>query len=362
MVLERPHRGDDDDRVRGDAPGPADDVDELLHPHVGAEPRLGDHVLAELQPQQVGDQRRVAVRDVGERAGVHQARLPLERLDQVGLDRVLEQHGHRPGGAEVLGGNRIAAGGVGGRDPTDPLPQVLEVAGDGEDRHHLRRGGDIEAALARVAVGLAAEPERDLAQGPIVHVDGPLPRHAQRVDAVRVAVQDRRVEDRREQVVRGADRVDVAGEVKVEVLHRHDLGEAAPGRAALHPEHRADRRLAKAEDGAAADVAHALGEPDRGGRLALSRLGRRHPGDADELAVRPVGEAVQGRERDLALVATVGLDLLGLEVESGADLVDRQERRLLGDLEAVLHLVRFPSLLGQCETAAAPSSETRRSR
>ena len=51
--------------------------------------------------------------------------------------------------------------------------------------------------------------------------------------------------------------------------------------------------------------------PTRGGRLAFARLGRRHPGDADELAVRAVREAVDRRQRDLRLVAAVGLDLVG---------------------------------------------------
>ena len=67
-------------------------------------------------------------------------------------------------------------------------------------------------------------------------------------------------EHRREEVVRGADRVDVAGEVEVEVLHRHDLGVAGTGRAALDPEHGPERRLAQAEDGVAADRAEALRE------------------------------------------------------------------------------------------------------
>ena len=124
----------------------------------------------------------------------------------------------------------------------DPLAQVLEVARDGHDRHHLRRRGDVEAGLARVAVGPAAEPDRDVAQRPVVHVDRAAPGDPQRVDLVRVAVQDRRVDHRREQVVGGADRVDVAGEVEVEVLHRDDLGQAAAGRAALDPEHRTERR------------------------------------------------------------------------------------------------------------------------
>ena len=48
------------------------------------------------------------------------------------------------------------------------------------------------------------------------------------------------------EVVRRADRVDVAGQVEVEVLHRDDLAAAAAGGAALDPEHRPEARLADA--------------------------------------------------------------------------------------------------------------------
>ena len=129
VVLERAHGHDEHDAARRQAADAADDVHELLHAHVRAEARLGHHVVAELEPDQVGDQRRVAVGDVRERARVHQAGLALERLDQVGLDRLLEQHGHRARGAEVLGGDRLAAveGARDGDRPEAPA-QVVQVA------------------------------------------------------------------------------------------------------------------------------------------------------------------------------------------------------------------------------------------
>jgi hypothetical protein len=46
------------------------------------------------------------------------------------------------------------------------------------------------------------------------------------------------VDQRREQVVRGRDRGEVAGEVQVDVFHRHDLRVTATGGAALHAEDR----------------------------------------------------------------------------------------------------------------------------
>ena len=107
----------------------------------------------------------------------------------------------------------------------------------------------------------------------------------------------------REQVVGRADRVDVAREVEVQVLHGDDLRVAAAGRAALDPEDRAERGLAQAEHRALADVPEPLGQRDRRRRLALARLRRRDRGDADQLPVGLVGEPLDHREVDLGLVA-----------------------------------------------------------
>ena len=51
----------------------------------------------------------------------------------------------------------------------------------------------------------------------------------------RVSVVEVRVDQRGEEVVRGRDRMEVAGEVEVQVLHRDDLRVAAAGRAAFTP-------------------------------------------------------------------------------------------------------------------------------
>ena len=307
------HRGDEDDRARREVADAADDVHELLHPHVRAESGLGDDDVAELQRDPVGDERVVAVGDVRERPAVDERGLALERLHEVRLDRLLEQDGHRAGRLQLLGGHGLALVGRADGDRAEPRAQVEEVARDGDDRHHLGGGGDVPAGLARVAVRAAAEADHGVAQRAVVDVDAAPPGDRERVDAELVAVQQMRLEHRREQVVRGADRVDVAGEVEVHVLHRHDLRVAGAGGSALDPEHRAERRLAQAEHRLAADRAQALGQRDRGRRLALAELRRRDRGDADELRVGPVGEPVEHRERDLGLVGAVEIELVGLE-------------------------------------------------
>ena len=186
--------------------------------------------------------------------------------------------------------------------------QVVEVRGEAEDRHDLGGDDDVEAVLARIAVGGAAERADDVAQRAVVHVEHAPPGDAAHVDAELVALVDVVVDQRGEQVVGEADGVEVAGEVEVDVLHRHDLGVAAAGRAALHAEHGPERGLAQADHRLLADVVERVAEADRGRGLALAGRRRGDRGDQDELAVRPALERVEIVERDLGLVVAVGLE------------------------------------------------------
>ena len=137
--------------------------------------------------------------------------------------------------------------------------------------------------------------------------------------------------------MRRGDGVEIAGEVEVHVLHRHDLRIAAAGRTALDAEVRAERSLADADDGLLADAVQPVAEADRRGRLAFAGRRRVDGGDQDQLAV--LAAALRGDElgRDLRLVVAVGQKVLCRDAELGADLHDRL---LLGgarDLDVGLH-------------------------
>src|SRR3546814_14745532 len=93
------------------------------------------------------------------------------------------------------------------------------------------------------------------------------------------------VDQGRQQVVRRGDGVEVAGEVEVDVLHRHHLGVAAAGGAALHAEAGPERGLAQAHHRLLADPVEAVAEADGGRRLALAGRRRRDRRHQDELAV-----------------------------------------------------------------------------
>ena len=333
MRLRRAHAGDEHRGARRESAGAADDVAEFLEAEVAGEARFGDDVVGQLERDAVRQDRVVRVRDVAERAGMHQRRLALERLHQVRLDRVLHDHGHRAAGLEHVGRDELAVVGRRDDDAAEPAPEILQVAGQREHRHHLGRGGDDELVLARDPVRLAAEADDRVAQLAVVHVDRPRPHDGRGIDAQRVAVEDRRVDRRGQQAVGGRDGVEVAVEVEVDLLHRADLRVPAARAAALDAEHRAHRRLAQAQHDLLADLAEALCQRHARRRLAFTGLGRRDRGDDDELAVLALGQPFEDGQLHLAAVLAELFELVRQDAGLGGDIGDRLQLRVVSDVE-----------------------------
>ena len=133
---------------------------------------------------------------------------------------------------------------------------------------------------------MATPPRLDdhVAQRAVVHVEHARPEHAAGVDAQRVAPVDMVVEHRGEQVVRRGDGVEVAGEMQVDLGHRHDLRLAAAGGAALLAEAGSEAGLAQRDRRLLAEPAERIAQSDRRRGLALARLGRIDRRHQDQLA------------------------------------------------------------------------------
>ena len=122
----------------------------------------------------IGHDRRVAVRNVRKRAGVHKHGRALHRLHQRRVNRVLHQHGDGAGDAEVVHVDRLARLGEGANHLAKARLHVGETGGEREHGHDLGRHGNVIVGRARLLF-LVALPDRDLAQEAIVDVDHAIP-------------------------------------------------------------------------------------------------------------------------------------------------------------------------------------------
>ena len=225
--------------------------------------------------------------------------------------------------------------GVADDDPPEPGPQVRQRRGQRERGHHLGGGGDVEPGLPGDAVGLR-EPSPITMLRSARSLTSSTRRQVMscRSRPSCVALVQVVVDHRGQQVVRGGDRVHVAGQVQVQHLHRDDLAVAAARGAALDAERRPHRRLPDGDRGPLADVAERLAEPDGRGGLALAERGRGDRGDHDVLGLR---RGRRARSIAASLIFTTcspyGSSRCSPMPSSCGDVVDRLERRRPGDVE-----------------------------
>ena len=265
---------------------------------------------------------------------MHKGWRPLQRLHQIGRQRVLQQRGHGAMGFQIAGAHGFPIARIADDDVGEALLQILEIGGETEDRHHFGCHRDVEAVLAREAVGDTAQRRHDLAQRAVVHVQHPPPGDAALIDIQRISPIDVIVDQGGEQIVRRGDGVEIAGEMQVDVFHRHDLGVAAARRAALHAEGRPERRLAQTQHRLLADMVERVRQADRRRRLAFARRSGRDRRDQNQLAVGTVLQGFDEVHRQLGFVMAIGVEILRIDAEALArDFHDRNDFRGLRNLD-----------------------------
>src|ERR1019366_1476928 len=310
MIFEGADGRDDHHRLRAKARFAAFDVDEFLGAEIGAKARLGHYIIGEFKRGLGGEDGIAAMRDIGERPAVNERRVVFESLHKVRLEGAFQKHRHGAMGVQIGRMNRLLVARVANHDPSQPVLQILDRGGKTKDGHDFGGDHDVEAILAGIAVPNAAQPNGDLPQRPVVHVDHALPCDAPHIEAQLIAVMDMIVDHRGEKIVGKTDRTEVAGKMEVDVLHRNNLRVTAPSRAALHAKNRAERGLAQTNGSILANPVQRIAEANRGGRLAFSSRGRADRRHENQLAVRPVLEAIHIIQRYLGLVIAKRLKVL----------------------------------------------------
>ena len=158
VVLQGPDCGNQDHAVGLQAGHAALDVQELLRAQVGAEAGLGDGVVGQPHGNLGGGDGVAAVGDVGEGAAMYKSRGMFQGLNQVGLQRVLQQGGHSALGLQVAGRDGLAVPGVTHNQPSQAGLQIVDVGGQAQNRHDFGGHRDVVAVLTGVPLALPPRP------------------------------------------------------------------------------------------------------------------------------------------------------------------------------------------------------------
>ena len=282
------------------------DIQELLGTEIRTEPGLGDDVIGKLQTGLGRHDRITAMRDIGERATMHERWIVFHCLHEIGLQRITQQRSHRTLCVKLAHGDGFVLTRVPQHNVTEALLEILEICRQAEDRHDLGRNRDIKAGFAHHTVMEAAETRCDATQCTIVHINDPTPGNAARIDVQFVIPVHVIVDQRREQVVRRANGMEVTREMEVDIGHRDDLCVATACSTALHTETRAEARFAQAHNRFLANKVHGIAETHRRRGLALTGWRWRDRRYEDQLAVFLLVDFLKEPGTDLGLVMAIG--------------------------------------------------------
>ena len=309
-------------------------------------------VIEQLQSQTVRNNGGLTDGDIGKRTGMDQNGLMLDRVAHGGVDGVAHPCGHGAGNFEVLAGDGVAALGVGNNDLADTLTQILQIAGDSEDRHQLGANGNAELGLHQVAVQTAADAHDDIAKTLCAEVQDPAHLHTLGVDiqtlqtlagqplvVVVALVLHTRVQSDHRQVVRVHDIVDIAGQTQGELGHRHQKRVAAAGSSALDVHRRTAGGLTQSAANVQTQLAETFDQTQRDGGLALAERGRGDCGDFNELAVGLILQAVHDLDKVNLRGLAVGNDFFRQQTELLAEVIHRRQRllRFFSDLPVLVY-------------------------
>ena len=163
---------------------------------------------------------------------MQQRRIVFQGLHQVGLDGVAQQHGHGAVDLQLPCTQGLALAVQAEDDLAQPLAQVHQRRGQAEDGHDLAGHDDVEPSSRGWPFTWPPRPTMVLRRARSFMSITRFQWMRGGIDVQFVAVVDVVVDGGRQQVMGLADGSEVAGEVKVDVLHGHDLGVTAARRAA----------------------------------------------------------------------------------------------------------------------------------
>ena len=265
----------------------------------------------------------------------------LQSLYQVRLQGILQKSRHSALCVQIAGRYRLLLGSlsvcIAYDDSRQSLLQVRDVACQTQNCHNLGCYGDVIAILSGHSIGLSAKAIHYVTKLTVIHVHASSPGDLSRIDVQSVALENMVVNHGCQQVVGCSDCMEIAGEMKVDILHGHYLRVSAAGSSALYTKYRSQRRLAESYHNLLANLLKSICQSYRCGSLSFSCGSRVDSSNQNQLAVLSIG-LLQKIVVDLCFVLSVLLQILVVNSRLLRNLRNRQHLCLLCNFN-----VRFES-------------------
>ena len=161
--------------------------------------------------------------NIGEWTSVYESGSSLGRLDQVGINGLVEQDCHGTMCLEVACIDGIPLKCERNENVSDPLLQVFEIVGKTENGHDLGCCGYDKMLGSCDPCGLLSHSDNNVTELPVAGIHAPLPEDPVGIYLEWIVTVDHIVQHGGEQIVGSRNSRYVASEMKVDLLHGDNL-------------------------------------------------------------------------------------------------------------------------------------------
>ena len=265
------------------------DIQEFLCTKVCTETSLCDGIVSKTKSHLRSGYGVTAVCDICEGTAVYDCRYMLQSLNQVRFQSVFQKSCHSALCVQVCCGNRFLLRRfsicISNDNSSKSFFQVRNVLCKAENSHDLGCNGDIVAILSRHAICSSAKTIYYVTKLTVVHIYASSPGDLSRINVQSVALENVVVDHCCQQVVCRADRMEITGEVKVDIFHRNNLCISAACCSAFYSEYRSEGRLTKSYHYFLAKLLHSICQTYGSSGFSFSCGCRVDSGNQDQLAI-----------------------------------------------------------------------------
>ena len=180
--------------------------------------------------------------DVSERSTMNDSRSSFQSLNQVRFQSIFQKCCHSTFSMKVTSGYRFLLSYfticITNDDSCKSLLKVCNITCQTQNCHDLRCNSDIISVLSRHSIGLSAKSVYYITKLTVIHIYTSSPSDLSRVDVQCISLEDMVVDHCCQQVVSCTNRMEVTGEMKVDILHRNNLCVSAACCSTFYSEYR----------------------------------------------------------------------------------------------------------------------------
>ena len=132
---------------------------------------------------------------------MHKCRIVFQRLHQIRLHRLLQQHSHCTIGLNIAAEYRTTVTAIGHNDITQTAFQISQIISKAQNSHDFGSHGNIKTSFTRETVSNTAKATINLAQRPIIHIKNTAESHTADIDVLLISPVDVIINQRGQQVM-----------------------------------------------------------------------------------------------------------------------------------------------------------------